>query len=103
MSGYTTSTGSSNAYVVASEAGLAALQDGVKVSFIPNHTNDGAATLAYGGRDAKKILYTGSNDLAAGQIVAGQVLEVSYDASADSAAGAWIALNPVPDSRCIYL
>jgi hypothetical protein len=97
IGGANTTTGSLNAYLLTTDSTLAALADGVMVAFIANHTNTGAATLAVDGLTAKAIRKDGDDALAAGNIVDGGLYMAGYDASANSAAGAWLLLNPAVD------
>jgi microcystin-dependent protein len=94
VSGANTTTGSANTYVLATTSGLTSLQDGLTLTFLINVTNTGASTLNVDTLGAKKLLASGAA-LVAGNLVAGQPVTVVYDASADSAAGAWLVLNPV--------
>lgn len=95
-------TGSSNAYAIALATTPASLGDGLFFSFTANHTNTAAATLAVtpsGGSafTTKAIRKNGiSADVAldAGDIVSGCRYDVQYEASANSAAGAFILMNP---------
>ena len=95
VSGANTTTGSANTYVLATTSGLTSLQDGLTLTFLINVTNTGASTLNVDTLGAKKLLASGAS-LVAGNLVAGQPVTVVYDASADSAAGAWLVANPVP-------
>jgi hypothetical protein len=95
-----TSTGTGTAYVLATDSQISALADGLVLSWLPNVTNTGAATLNVDTLGAKKLLASGAA-LVAGNIVAGQPVIVTYDASADSAAGAWLVANPVPVSGSV--
>jgi len=72
------------------ETGLTAYADGTLLSFIAGGTNTGAATLNVDGVGAKAIRKGGDVALAAGDITAGMLCVVAYDASANSAAGAWL-------------
>lgn len=92
--GKASTTGSSNAYVLATQADVNALADGVQVAFVANHSNTGAATLAVDGLTAKAIRKGADVALESGDIVANAHYLAQYDASANSAAGAWLLLNP---------
>lgn len=96
--GAITLDGSANTYTVTSYQGLAALADGVRIHAVVNATNTGASTLNVDGLGAKAIrVIAGSADqaLVGGELAASGHAIFQYDASANSAAGAWILLNPV--------
>lgn len=94
-SGKQTTGGSANAYTVTLESVPTALADGLGFSAIIHASNTGATTINVNSLGAKKVLYKGVA-LSGGELVAGQPARFSYDASADSAAGAWLIENPVP-------
>ena len=73
-----TTTGSSNAYVVSTSLSLAALASFTTFLIKPNFTNTGPATLNVDALGAKSI-YSGGSALAGGEIVSGQIYEVSYN------------------------
>lgn len=52
---------------------------GMTLSFIPTNTNTGAVTLDLDGLGAKNIYVGSSTALAAGQIVAGRMIQIEYD------------------------
>jgi hypothetical protein len=97
-------TGSSNAYNISLATTPSSLADGLFFSFTANHTNTGASTLAVtpGGGSAfttkaiRKNGASGDAALEAGDIISGNRYEVQYEASANSAAGGYILLNPTP-------
>lgn len=93
-SGKLTTGGSANAYTVVLESIPTALGDGLGFSAIIHVANTGATTINVNSLGAKKILYKGVA-LSGGELVASQPARFSYDASADSAAGAWLVENPV--------
>lgn len=90
--GQLVSTGSANAYVVRGARPVTGYSAGLFLTFFPNFTNTGAATLAYGDLGAKSIKKTGSaSDLASGDIVSGNAAQVLFDATNDC----WQLLNPI--------
>lgn len=96
--GKLTLAGGTTAYTLTTAQGLAALADGVEVAAVINATNTGAATLNVDSLGAKAILRNGGDGMVA--IVAGEMVIQThatwrYDASAASAAGAWILLEPM--------
>jgi len=101
--GQLTSGGSSSAYTLTTNQGLdTAYADGNFVCFVANHANTGASTLnvdSIGAEPIRKVAFTGTtpNDVAldANDIVIDQHCLLQWDASADTAGGAWILLNPM--------
>lgn len=90
-------TGSSNAYLLTSNSDHASLSAGLIVSITANHTNTGAATLNLNSIGVKAIrvhTLTGDSALLAGNIMSGGHYLLQYDTAANSAAGAWMLLNP---------
>ena len=85
-------TGSSNAYVLATNA-TAVLADGASVSFVANFANTGAATLNVDSLGAKAIRKENDQAVVTGDILANGHYIVQYDVSANSAAGAWLLIN----------
>lgn len=77
------------------ETVLTAYADGTMLGFIAGGTNTGATTLNVDGVGAKAIRKGADTALAAGDITAGMLCIVAYDASANSAAGAWMLGNPL--------
>lgn len=95
--GTITSGGSANGYTITSNIAYAALATGIVLGFKANHTNTGAATLTLNALTSKAIrIFTTAGDVAvpADSIMSGGQYMVRYDAAANSAAGAWILLNP---------
>ncbi len=77
------STGSSSAYVLATNSTHAALADMPLVAFRANHASTGASTLAVDGLTAKSIKKYHDVNLAAGDIETGQIVIVVYNATSD--------------------
>lgn len=94
VSGALTSSGSANAQTLTTNQSLSANADGEKLSFVAGFTNTGAATLNVDGNGAKAIRKLGDIALAPADIIANAHYIVQYDASANSAAGAWLLINP---------
>lgn len=91
--------GSSNAYTLTTNSGLSALADGVRIHIVANHSNTGAATInvdSLGAQSIRKVDATGEVALGSGDMVANGHYILEWDESANSAAGAFILLNPVP-------
>jgi hypothetical protein len=78
---YAADTGAANAYVVSIAAThLTAYFNGLKVRFKAGATNTGASTINVNSLGAKAIVGPdGATALTAGQIVAGQMIECTYD------------------------
>jgi hypothetical protein len=89
-----TASASGTAYVLSTSSQISALADGIRLTWLPDADNTGAATLNVDTLGAKKLLFD-SAVLSAGELKAGHPVDCVYDASADSAAGAWLVLNPV--------
>lgn len=83
-----TSTGSSNAYVIAlDETPALSSLVGKSISFIANHNCSGAATLQVGSETAKAITKNGVIELVTGDIVTNQLITVVYDGTRFQLAG----------------
>lgn len=90
-------TGSSNAYAVASGlTSLGAYEDGMMFAAVANHANTGAATLNVDSIGAKAIRKLGDVALQGGEIAANRPMLVVYDASANSGAGAFMLIGETP-------
>lgn len=83
QNGSLTSTGSSNAYVLAANQTLTDLTDCPLIVFRANHANTGAATIAIDGLTAKTIKKNHDQDLASGDIELNQIVILSYNATDD--------------------
>jgi hypothetical protein len=97
LGGTLTTAGSSTAYTVTSNGSFSTLVDGARLSITMDETCGAAATLNVDGLGAKKFrkfVGTVEADLAAGDLVASGHYDIVYDTAANSAAGAWIVLNP---------
>lgn len=96
LGGELASTGSSNAYAVTANSAFTAYETGIVLVFKANHSNTGAATLNVNAIGAKAIrkFTTAEAALVSGDIIDDGIYVVRYDATANSAAGAWILENP---------
>jgi hypothetical protein len=97
IGGTVTTGGSANAHTFTSNVDVSALATGQMFVAKAGFTNTAAATMNYSGTSAKAIKrYTsaGEADLTAGDIRASGIYHFVYDAAANSAAGAWMLLNP---------
>ena len=84
QNGTLTSTGSSNAYVVAGNQTYAALNDIGLLVFRANFTNTGSATLNVDSLGAKTIKKNHDQNLSSGDIEANQIVVVAYNATDDT-------------------
>ncbi len=72
-------TGAADAYVVALRPAISAYTTYLKIVFQAVNANTGASTLVVNGLAAKTIKKNVSSDLAAGDILANQIITVIYD------------------------
>jgi hypothetical protein len=77
------STGSANAYVVASNAAGATLRDGEMITFVPHNSCTGACTLNVGGRGAKPWRPKSGTNFAADNILSGVPVTAYYASATD--------------------
>jgi len=94
IGGLGTVGGTADAITLASLSTYQALEAGIILSFKAGGANTGAATLNLDSLGAKAIRRQGDSALQAGDIAADGVYLLAYDADYDSAAGAWVLLNP---------
>ena len=100
LNGTVATTGSSNTYNITSNCAHSTYTNGILISGRANFTNTGAATLnlnSYGAKSIRVFGPSGEVAAAAGQIQASGIYQFRYDSAANSAAGAFILLNPSPD------
>lgn len=94
--------GTANAMTLTANSGFTAYANGLRLTVKAASTNTTAVTLnvnALGNKALRKV-FRGATDVAlgAGDIQQGGVYELIYDAAANSAAGAWIVVNPALSS-----
>jgi hypothetical protein len=94
IGGLGTVGGSANAVTLTSLSTYQALESGLFVAFKAASANTGAATLNLDGLGAKAIRKPGDVALSAGEIAANGHYLVVYDEAYNTAAGAWVLLNP---------
>lgn len=94
VGGLGTVGGSANAVTLTSLSTYQALETGLLVSLKAGSANTAAATLNLDGLGAKAIRRQGDTALLANDMVANGRYLLLYDASYNSAAGAWVLLNP---------
>ena len=95
--GLVTIGGTANAITATLNSSFTTLADGRHFTLQPTSDNTGAVTLNVNGIGAKAIRKfdsTGEVALNSGDLQAGAFYHLIYDSSANSAAGAWIVLNP---------
>lgn len=76
---YATDTGSADAYEIALSPALTQHIIGLPIYFMVANTNTGAATLEVNGMDAVAIKKNVSDDLSAGDLIAGKIVMLVYD------------------------
>lgn len=86
--------GSANAITLTSNSTYQALESGLQIAFKAGAANTGATTLNLDGLGVKKVRRRGDSALSAGDIAANGRYLLQYDAAYDTAAGAWVLMNP---------
>lgn len=89
---YGVCSGSANTYTIAKSGNVVvpkAYFTGMRVRTKPSATNTGASTATVFGVASKKILSWTGAALTGGELVAARDVELEYDATLDTAAGAW--------------
>lgn len=94
LGGTVTTGGSANAQTATVNSGFAAYKTGLLAAFKAGYTNTGATTLNVNSIGAKAVRKDGDVALVGGEIKENGVYLVVYNAAANSAAGAWMLLNP---------
>ena len=77
-----TDTGAANAYVLTYTAPYSAYADGISIQWTPANTNTGASTININSIGTVAITNPDGSALQAGQLVAGQVAQITYKAGA---------------------
>lgn len=80
---YAADIGAVNAYAVTLSSQITSYAAGLVVRFRASAANTGASTLAVNGLTAKSIVRPNGSVLVAGDILAGQIVEVFYDSTGD--------------------
>lgn len=104
--GALTTTGAANTYSVTTNSTRAAYADGQGLSLVINASSTGASTLnvdSVGAKAIRKITSAGEAAIGTGDMIAAGHYIFNYDASANSAAGAWILLNPTAAAAASFL
>lgn len=86
--------GSANAITLTTASTYQALEAGLLVAIKAGSENTAATTLNVDGLGVKAVRLNGDVALAGGEIVANGVYLLRYDTAYNSAAGAWVLLNP---------
>ena len=94
LGGVVTVGGSANAITVTSASTYQTLESGLVIAFKAGSANTAAATLNLDGLGAKAVRLPGDVALAGGEIKANGRYLVMYDAAYNTAAGAWVLMNP---------
>lgn len=95
IGGAKTAGGSANAITLSTGLSVPSYADGQMFSFVAAGDNTGATTLNIDTIGAKAVRKNGDVALEGGEIVTGGHYIVQYDASANSAAGAFLLVNPL--------
>jgi hypothetical protein len=95
---YAADTGAADAYVVNLPVALAAHVPGMPLRFLAANSNTGASTINVCGLGAVAIVTPGGGALAAGAIVAGQVVSVAWDGTAYRMVSATANLPPASET-----
>jgi len=74
-----TGTGTATAHVLTPSTAITAYTPFMTLMYLPAITNTGACTVNVSGLGAKSILHINQSTLTAGDIIAGQVIELIYD------------------------
>jgi hypothetical protein len=88
-------TSGTDSVTLTTETVYTAYADGTLIGAIIGGTNTGPTTMTVDTVASKKVLKGAGAELAAGDQTAGMPALWMYDASADSATGAWLLLNPL--------
>lgn len=80
---YAVDTGATNAYAVAYTPAVAALVEGMPLSFRAAHSNTGACTLNVNGLGAQSLVSSTHNALVGGEILAGSIVTAVWNANAN--------------------
>jgi len=93
---YATDSGAADAYVLSISGSVVApkaLVTGLRVRWKPDNTNTTSSTVNVFGLGAKAVRTYEDEDLSGGELIADRETSMTYDASANSASGAWV-LDP---------
>lgn len=94
IGGLGTIGGTADAITVTSLSTYQALESGLVITIKAGSANTGAATLNLDSLGVKKIRRRGDTALSANDIIANGRYILMYDAAYDTAAGAWVLMNP---------
>ena len=103
IGGVGTVGGTADDITLTSGSGFTALANGLVVAFKAGSANTGAATLNVDTHGAKAIRRQGDSALSAGDIVANGIYLLRYDTAYNTAAGAWVLLNPSTSANSLDL
>lgn len=91
---YSVDTGAVNAYVATPSVALTAYNEGVRIRLKATNTNTGVSTLNVSGLGVKQIVRTDGSPLQAGDVVAGQIMDLTYDGVAFRLSMAFNEVSP---------
>lgn len=91
---YSVDTGVANAYIATPPTAITAYNAGLRVRLKAANANTGASTVNVSGLGVKQIVRSDGSALQAGDIVAGQILDLTYDGTAFRLAMAFAEMSP---------
>lgn len=97
IGGVVAAGGTANSLTVAAASPFTAYADGIRISFRAVSDNNAAMTLnvnAIGSKPLVKVTAAGETAIVAGEVQADGIYEAVYSEDLNSAAGAWLLLNP---------
>lgn len=104
--GALTAGGTANALTVTANSSFTAHADGLMLALRIATDNSAAATLNVNGLGAKaiqKMAFAGESALTGGELQATGIYILMYQSALNSAAGAWLVLNPTPADQSSYV
>jgi hypothetical protein len=94
LGGVVTVGGTADAITITTASTYQALENGLTISFKASGANTGAATVNVDSLGAKAIRHKGDTALGANAMLENGRYLIQYDTAYNSAAGAWVLLNP---------
>lgn len=91
---YSVDTGTTNAYIATPDIPITAYSEGLRIRLKALNSNTGVATLNVSGLGVKQIVRADGTPLQLNDIVAGQILDMTYDGSAFRLSLAFAEISP---------
>lgn len=91
---FSTDTGAANAYIATPAIPITAYSAGLRIRLQATNSNTGVSTLNVSGLGVKQIVRADGSALQTGDIVAGQILDLTYDGGAFRLALAFADISP---------